>query len=373
MSVNLVDFGADPTGVLDAYPAWLQAKATGKPIFVPEGTYRMSASPELASGMNVLGEGINATEFVFDNVEGFFTNPAHAHENIHLRDFSFRLDDGNWGSENNRTALLLSNVSYSLFERIKPKYFKYGVWLRRVNVANAGSPPNFLANYFNHFDLVHTFGSFIGFKVQDTGGTVNKISFTRCKAEDNGQYTGGYGMDIDGVGHTVSDFYAGLPFHAAALRLGPATMNLFARDIYGESTHLPLVIQDDTSSNRNNVIVGVHADGAADLVVRSNPASNSLYINAGKTSNVIPERRVVAVKSPVTLAANAMGVISINIPDIMVGDSCRILPPSGWHYGLLQGQPIIVNGSVHLPYHNAYGAPLTPPTGEYTVYWQDRT
>lgn len=53
--VNVLDYGADATGVADSSTAFAAAVATGKSIFVPKGTYK--ASFDLADGQIIYGEG----------------------------------------------------------------------------------------------------------------------------------------------------------------------------------------------------------------------------------------------------------------------------------------------------------------------------
>ena len=59
--------GADPTGVSDSYAAWVAAKAAGKFIYFPEGTYLMSAVMELGpndNGHTILGAGPYGTTII---------------------------------------------------------------------------------------------------------------------------------------------------------------------------------------------------------------------------------------------------------------------------------------------------------------------
>ncbi len=359
-------FGADKTGSADSYAALLGAKGLNLPIYAPKGEYKIGTSVALADNFHFYGDGIDETVLVFQAVEGFQMNDGAAHVNIKMHDFTMK-QSGNWGG-NTLTALFLSNVSYSYFDRIKIMYFQYGVYMRRTNPGSG-----YLACYFNFFDQVHTFGCQYGFTAIDNGGTVNKCSFTRCKSEDNGQRSGGYGIDIDGVGHSVHDFYGGLPGHTAAVRLRSASLNCTLIDIYGESATLTQVIKDSTGTGRNNVIIGVHADGVSTLVTRDTPTSNAIYINAGDATNVNATRTATQSRTPPSVGNDAYDYITITTTGIAVGDDCEVIPPSGWQNGLIRGKPVISSGSVNLPYVNKSGGSLTPPSGTYTVKWKDYT
>lgn len=54
-SANVLDFGADPTGVADSSAAFAAAVATGKSVFVPSGVYK--ASFDLGNNQTIFGEG----------------------------------------------------------------------------------------------------------------------------------------------------------------------------------------------------------------------------------------------------------------------------------------------------------------------------
>lgn len=369
---NIEWAGADMTGATASDAAWDIAVATGRPIYIPKGTLTLTSSKALFSGMTVFGDGpgendgTNGSVIQFTNCEGFAANDGSDFTDIVFCDLQIR-NSSNWGG-NTKTALLLSNVSYSRFERLKIMYFQYGIYGRRTN-PGAG----FGAAYFNIFNGIHTFGCQYGMVVADNGATCNAWTFNQCRAEDNGQRSGGYGLSIDGVGHRIDNFYAGLPNHTAGLHIGPAAMHLFASGIYGESPALTQVILDATGAGRDNVVIGVHSDGVPTLVTRSSSASNTVYIDAGSATNVRPEQSTVVSKTPGAVPNGSSDYQSFSVTGIAVGDNARVVTPAGWPNGLIRGEPTISADNVVLPYVNLSGGSLTPPSGNYTIYWQDRT
>lgn len=60
--VNVLDYGADPTGVADSSAAFAAAIATAKAIFVPKGIYKASFS--LGTGQIIYGEGVKDQTFI---------------------------------------------------------------------------------------------------------------------------------------------------------------------------------------------------------------------------------------------------------------------------------------------------------------------
>lgn len=377
--INLVEWGLDPTGVADCHALLTTAKETGKALYIPAGAnFRLASSFNIPSNFHMYGAGIESSGFTFDaGVEGFSVNTGAEEENIRLHDF-FISKAGNWGA-NTHTGLLLSNVSYSYFDRLKISYFQYGIFLRRTP-ADPGNPSGHaLACYFNFFDQVWTFGCQVGITLAENNNrTVNKVSITRFRAEDNGQRINGLGLDINGVGHSIWDVYAGLGTvggtHTAAVRLRAASMNCTLIDIYGESSSLDQVILDDTAAGRSNVIVNVHADGVPQLVSRTTPANNSLYLNAGPATNVAAMRgNTVSVGSAVTVVDGGYSAIDLAVSGISYGDPVTVQPPSGWPTGLIRGEPMVSAGNVRLPFFNPSGGSLDAPAGSYRVVWNDIT
>lgn len=378
-TIDLVDWGLDPTGVSDCHALLTTAKATGKTLYVPAGAnFRLASSFSIPSDFHMYGAGIESAGFTFDaGVEGFSVNTGEAEENIRLHDF-FISKAGNWGANTN-TGLFLSNVSYSYFDRLKVSYFQYGIYLRRtpedIENPTAGSK----ATYFDFFDQIWTFGCQYGITLAEAyDRSPNKISITRFRAEDNGQRIDGYGLDINGVGHSIWDVYAGLGTvggtHTAAVRLRAASLNCTLIDIYGESSALDQVILDDTAADRSNVIINVHADGVPVLVTRTTPANNSIYINAGTATNVAATRgSTVSVGSAVTVAAAATNYIDLAVTGIAYGDPVIVQPPTSWPAGIIRGEPMVSAGNVRLPFFNASAGSLDAPAGSYRVLWNDLT
>lgn len=363
--VNVLWAGADITGATDVGPILNSLIALGLPIYCPAGSYLLSTSVNMVSGTKIFGDGMAHTIFT-SSVDSFRCDISGStdYTKIELSDFTVA-QASNWGA-NTKTAVDFSNVSYSKVTRVKAMYHQYGVFMRRTTSARQC--------YFNTCEKVWTFGAQYGFVLFDTGSTPNKHTFIDCISEDNGQRSSGYGMDLCGWGHTVVGYYAGLPGHTAALRLQTGCGDLAAIGVYGESTTLTQVVLDDTAGNVNTLI-GVHADGTATDITISTPASNrTVYQNAGTKTNLFGERKVAVSKTPVAVGAGSYDYISIAVSGIAVGDTAKVITPA-WDTvaGLIRGEPIVQSGNVLFPYSNASGGSLTPPSGTYTVVWQDRT
>jgi len=55
--VNVQDYGADPTGATDSTAAFTTAAAFGKPMWMPQGDYVVSAPVTITSGLFGAGAG----------------------------------------------------------------------------------------------------------------------------------------------------------------------------------------------------------------------------------------------------------------------------------------------------------------------------
>ena len=59
---NVLDYGADPTGVADSTAAFNAALATGKPVYAPKGSYKINIVIS-SSNKTIYGDGIDVTVF----------------------------------------------------------------------------------------------------------------------------------------------------------------------------------------------------------------------------------------------------------------------------------------------------------------------
>ena len=63
--VNVLDFGADPTGVIDSYAAVLAAVSASKgTLYFPSGTYKISNGIQINKSINIVGDG-PASKIIF--------------------------------------------------------------------------------------------------------------------------------------------------------------------------------------------------------------------------------------------------------------------------------------------------------------------
>lgn len=185
-TVDVLDFGADPTGIADSTSAFRAAFATGKQVTAPEGTFYMQQIV-LPDGAVFKGKGFRT---IIKPVLGFAINAfwvtAAAASNVDVGHCQFDLPVATFGST---VPLYVQQGSDNYFHHIKmPEGGQIGVLLvdntdtlvERVKVASVGQ---------------HSF--------QSTGTASARNKFDKCYS---GTTVSGHGISIvAGVDHNVTN------------------------------------------------------------------------------------------------------------------------------------------------------------------------
>jgi hypothetical protein len=150
--INVLDYGADPTGTANSSTAINLALATGRHIYIPQGTYRLDSALTPMSNQTIQGDGCNATVLSANTVGMTCINyPSGYWSNVQIRDLNvdgnskaaigINLVSANQGAVSN---CLLDNITsanntlynvyayqatYSTFNRLNLSYGQYGLFL----------------------------------------------------------------------------------------------------------------------------------------------------------------------------------------------------------------------------------------------------
>lgn len=81
---NVLDYGADITGVADSSAAFNAAFATGKAVYAPAGTYLVRNVPLSTDGWCVFGDGVNRTIIKTDSTNCCFLVTARCNRIAHM-------------------------------------------------------------------------------------------------------------------------------------------------------------------------------------------------------------------------------------------------------------------------------------------------
>lgn len=82
--VNVLDYGADPTGASDSTAAISAAIAAGNNIYIPQGTYNINSQLTIGSNKRIVGAGVNTTLYMQSNVALINTPNAFKLNNIQI-------------------------------------------------------------------------------------------------------------------------------------------------------------------------------------------------------------------------------------------------------------------------------------------------
>jgi len=153
--VNVLDFGADPTGVADSTAAFILAVATGKPIYVGPGTYRIDSpiATDAAPVGNFYMEGASEAHVGFNNtgvgqcvinLSGNTQYFACIGYNSTIKNINFQngvdvIHHTSQGSDGNTTKLIdifANNFTGTFFKGVTPGNGSHLSWVRPVIVSN---------------------------------------------------------------------------------------------------------------------------------------------------------------------------------------------------------------------------------------------
>jgi len=119
--VNVLDYGADPTGSADSSAAINAAVDTGRSVYIPKGVYRLTAAITPSSQQSIYGEGPKQTILRADTVGmNVIDYPSGTYSNIEIYDLGI---DGNskaqYGLSVYGSSLFSGSVSFCKFSRLE--------------------------------------------------------------------------------------------------------------------------------------------------------------------------------------------------------------------------------------------------------------
>lgn len=146
--VNVLDFGADPTGVSDSTAAMAAAHATGRLVYYPFGTYRFSKLSASILGGGIVGDGptstvLNSTDTSSDALMVFnalWQNnlPQENNKALVFRDFGIQCLTGKTlGACIEVTAPIVSSVQQenqtTVFDNVTCRNFATGIYCKSAS------------------------------------------------------------------------------------------------------------------------------------------------------------------------------------------------------------------------------------------------
>lgn len=175
--VNVLAYGADPTGVADSTAAFTTALATLKHVFVPDGNYLISSTLSMNKGQAMYGNGSYLCQLTSAITNGTATVSANGQQWVELRDLSIWGQTASTGGQNT-VAVDFTSAQRSVLRNVHTRYCTTGlnvfdswllaaseVWIRECTVGmklqqfNGCEMQVKIENCAQSFSMLSSFGS----------------------------------------------------------------------------------------------------------------------------------------------------------------------------------------------------------------------
>lgn len=297
--VNALDYGADPTGAADSSTSIAAAVATGKSVYFPVGTYKITSEIALQSNTRLFGDGMGQSILLFykasNPVSSEFMLAARRKTHITLEHLTIKSNayaDGLFnvgtytagppkryanGDAGKINGVLISSCSNITVQDCEITGFNYD----GIRVSVEGNDPATDYNYNLKFDKLY--GHHCLVTPLDILGTIG-YTVTNCTMTDNGNYTAQY---IDGS--TGYGIVLGRRAGANQLpsRNGVCSDNYCARNVrHGIDAHSAVDILINNNVCEDNLAMGIGVldySGSADdttgaVVVQNNLVKHTAWV-----------------------------------------------------------------------------------------------
>ncbi|MBU3682401.1 MAG: hypothetical protein FGM16_10760 [Flavobacterium sp.] len=156
---NVLDYGADPTGLTDSTTALQNAIDSGAPVYIPMGTYLTDVlTVRTGQGFQFIGAGAGKTIFLEKTANtGILKNPNGVQFNGRIGQFSIK---ANASSNGTGYGILVSGFYNTIFEQIQYLSNGSGYWESMFNVS--ASPQLCYGNTINQMEIREQVGPKVG-------------------------------------------------------------------------------------------------------------------------------------------------------------------------------------------------------------------
>jgi len=262
---NVLDYGADPTGVSDSTTAITLAIASGKAVFIPKGTYitdTLSLPNTASSGVVINGENKESTILVAKNTNSpIFNSAGSFSSNNYISNLTLRAH----ASSSTGPAVDMRNISFSQFVQIIVQGNGSGKWAQAFYFYAYTSP--FSHCYLNQLDYINISDSCITdtvFLMQDFCNA-NRISHVQIRSAVGGStlsipyvvrlYNPNAAMQL----LTLEKFHVECNLTQFAFDFGNGNTNITLRDSWVETN-----AQSLNNSNTSTILLqNSHFNGSA--------------------------------------------------------------------------------------------------------------
>jgi hypothetical protein len=288
---NVLDFGADPTGVAFSTQAINDAIATGKKLYFPEGTYTTVGGHTIGAKQGIVGDGIQKTIITSTQITGTcFNLPSYTGSESAVQLGGQRFADFSLigaASTDPTYGFKLKQQTDVMFDHVEIKQFGYGIGGVRDNAANACTDITILAPRILDCGIgLYAPSYWSGLKVYGgliSGNTWSVIIYDSQDVVLNSVFQGP-------VTSTGSIFIGGCQgFTVSGYFEGDASTNAFVtiasqKDVDGNATlnGIPIqacyggIVEKSSFTSGPGIPYGVLVDGASKIAFVGNSAGSGI-------------------------------------------------------------------------------------------------
>jgi hypothetical protein len=239
--INVLDYGADPTGVADSTAAFNSALAAGKELFVPAGTYKVTSITHPNYQTIIRGEGSGSTIINSSGTYGLIYGTNTGSRFSQLRDLTIYAAAGT-------TALRIQNLGVHIYNCVF-RGGNIGILLQ-----------NSVAHYWEN---VVAYGSYAGLHVLP--GTAQDVvwlcNFVNVQTSGNQLSDYAYGMRVDNTVFSITAYMKDCVF----------------TQLDAELVGVGISIVND--SCLDNTFIGTWVESARDYYIGESNLSRNTWIN----------------------------------------------------------------------------------------------
>lgn len=200
---NVLDYGADPTGVAASDGAIQDAIDTGKRVYLPQGTYKITAALALANDAMMYGDGSQKTTLLVDDgITGIRGTGSHIYiESLHVK--CDRNNTDTWASTDAK-GIYIKNGPDSVASN--PTAYVENIYMRDVLISRFYESIEVDGAYWVELRDVQTIWDFSGliFNRNATSGfTGTTLELQRVWCRGNG---GTYASPVGSMGFSIWDY-----------------------------------------------------------------------------------------------------------------------------------------------------------------------
>lgn len=360
-------YGAVGDGTTDCTTAIQNALLTGHEVYIPEGTWKITASIELDDYQQIRFASRNSI------IKGNLTAPLiRGRAGTSDRTYGVQIYSGTLDNTSRSNA---GGIGLDFLSMTMAKVF--GTQIKNVETAVRNGGASSLGAFYNEFHAVDIITVTTGYS-NGTLGNENKVFGGRINdcttgTSDNDNSCNSYfgiAIEVFTTAHRVSNTSASLStrFYGSRLENAPSSGTAFSIDASAQDTLVDWPYITGVSST------GLPSAGSAPAGLRTTVRYSELFSESGTTAHK-GVKKVTVTRDVASLASGGFRQEGpITVTGAAVGDSVKLTLPSAFPNNLMVGPCIVTNtDTVYFLLHNPSGGAVDPASMDYVFEIADYT